>query len=260
MFKRLFLNENFILCLIVLNAIILFIGGYAKPAQENILFAIDLFITILFIFELLIKISEYGFKNYISSGWNKLDFILVLLSIPSIITIFIDTNIIDVSFLLVFRILRVFKTFRFFKFIPNVNELIQGIQRALKTTVFIVIGFSIYLFIIGILSYYLFQNNPAEYYSTPGSSMYTTFKLFTIEGWFDIPEKLSANYSGLKTTAIYLYFIFIVVTGGIIGLSLVNSIFVDSMVSDNNDKIEQKIDTLDNKINSIINKLDNHET
>ncbi len=258
MFKRLFLNENFILCLIVLNAIILFIGGYIKPSQENILFAIDFFITILFIFELSIKISEYGFKKYISSGWNKLDFILVLLSIPSLITIFIDLNIIDVSFLLAFRILRVFRTFRFFKFIPNVNELRQGIQRALKTTAFIVIGFSIYLFIIGILSYYLY--NPAKYYSTPASSIYTTFKLFTIEGWFDIPEKLCANYSGFTTTAIYLYFVFIVITGGIIGLSLIKSIFVDSMVSDNNNKIEQKINNLDNKLNSIINKLDNHET
>ncbi len=31
------------------------------------------------------------------------------------------------------------------------------------------------------------------------------------------------------------------------------------MVSDNNDVIEQKIDNLDNKLNNIIEKIDNHE-
>jgi voltage-gated sodium channel len=70
---------------------------------------------------------------------------------------------------------------------------------------------------------------------------------------------ISTDYSKSATFFIYLYFIFVVVTGGIIGLSLVNSIFVDSMVSDNNDVIEQKIDNLDNKLNNIIEKIDNHE-
>jgi len=110
------------------------------------------------------------------------------------------------------------------------------------------------------VSFYLFQNSQTEFFSTPTMSLYSTFKIFTIEGWFEIPEIISANYSKSATFFIYLYFIFVVVTGGIIGLSLVNSIFVDSMVSDNNDDIEHKIDNLDNKLNDIIKKLDNHET
>jgi len=57
-----------------------------------------------------------------------------------------------------------------------------------------------------------------------------------------------------------LYFIFVVLTGGIFGLSLVNSIFVDSMVSDNNDELEKKIDSLDSKIIKILTKINNNET
>ena len=49
-------------------------------------------------------------------------------------------------------------------------------------------------------------------------------------------------------------------TGGIFGLSLVNSIFVDAMVSDNNDEIEKKIVILDSKINEILIKLNQNET
>ena len=260
MIRKQFLNDKFILALIVINAVILFIGGYLTNENHKLIFLIaDNFLTILFIIELIIKFNEYGQKKYFKSGWNKLDFTLILISVPALISFVFNIQIFDVSFLLVFRILRVFKAVRFFKFIPNVGELVKGVQRALKTSVFILIGFSIYIFIIGILSFYLFQNSQTEFFSTPTLSLYSTFKIFTVEGWYEIPEMISTDYSKSATFFIYFYFIFVVVTGGIIGLSLVNSIFVDSMVSDNNDVIEQKIDNLDNKLNNIIEKIDNHE-
>jgi voltage-gated sodium channel len=43
-------------------------------------------------------------------------------------------------------------------------------------------------------------------------------------------------------------------------LSIVNSIFVDAMVSDNNDELEKKIDSIDSKINEIMTKINNNET
>jgi voltage-gated sodium channel len=49
-----------------------------------------------------------------------------------------------------------------------------------------------------------------------------------------------------------IYFVLILLTGGIFGLSLVNSIFVDAMVSDNNDELENKIDSLEKKIDNLI--------
>ena len=63
-----------------------------------------------------------------------------------------------------------------------------------------------------------------------------------------------------STFFIYFYFIIVVLTGGILGLSLVNSIFVDSMISDNNDELEKKIDNLDIKVTELINKVREDET
>jgi len=261
MIRRLFLKDKFILGLILINSIILFIGGY--QTKENFkyffLFA-DNLLTTLFIIEMIIKINEYGFNKYFKSGWNKLDFTLIIISVPALISFVLNVKIFDVSFLLVFRILRVFKTFRFFKFIPNVRELVTGVKRALKASIFIFVGFIIYIFIIGLFSFYLFKNSGTNFFATPTISLYSTFKIFTIEGWFDIPEQIAVNYSNVSTFFIYLYFIFVVVTGGIVGLSLVNSIFVDAMVSDNNDDIEEKIDNIDNKLNCIIKKLNDYET
>lgn len=259
--RSLFLNDRFILLLILLNAIILFVGGYSISYNvELVLSVIDHLITLLFVVELTIKINEYGYKKYFNSNWNKLDFILVLLSIPALATFLLQIDLLDVSFLLVFRILRVFKAFRFFKFIPNVEELVSGVQRALKASVFVLLGFIIYIFIIGILSFYLFQNSGKEYFANPTISFYSIFKIFTIEGWFEIPEHITDGYSNSASFFTYLYFIFVVMSGGVIGLSLVNSIFVDSMVSDNNNDIEKKIDNLDSKMTEILKKLQNHET
>jgi len=261
MIKRLFLNDKFILGLIILNSIILFIGAYfPTDTDKQILAIIDHTITGLFIIELIIKWKEYGFKGYLNSNWNKVDFILILLSIPALVTFIFNLNIVDFSFLLVFRIMRVFKAFRFFKFIPNVGDLVSGVQRALKASIFVFLGFVIYIFIIGVLSFYLFQNSGSEYFENPMISLYSTFKIFTVEGWFEIPEQIISGYSKTGIFFTYLYFIFVVLTGGIFGFSIVNSIFVDSMVSDNNDELERKIDKLDSQITELISKINNNET
>ena len=255
--KRLFLKDRFILGLIFINALILFLGGYLTTDFQRLAFVVaDNVLTTLFIIELVIKFNEYGVRNYFSSGWNRLDFILIIVSVPALISFVFNIQIFDVSFLLVFRIFRVFKAFRFFKFIPNVGKLLTDVKRALNTSLFILTGFTIYIFIVGTLSFYLFQNTNSDYFSSPLMSLFSIFKIFSIDGWSEIPEQVSANYSSIVTFFTYLYFVFVVISGGIVGLSLVNSIFVDSMLSDNTDDIENKIDTLDNKINELIKKLD----
>jgi voltage-gated sodium channel len=261
MLKKLFLNDVFILWLILINSAILFIGGYFPSEEQRFILSLaDNLITALFIIELWVKFKEFGIKDYFFSNWNKLDFILIVLSIPAFLAFILNLNVVDFSFLLVFRVLRVFKAFRFFKFIPDIGKLVDGVQRALKTSVFVFLGFFIYIFIIGILSYNLFYQTGSEYFSNPLISLYSTFKIFTVEGWFEIPEDITMNYTKFGSFFTYLYFVFVVLTGGIFGLSLVNSIFVDSMVSDNNDELEKKVDNLDVKISEILTKLNNNET
>ncbi len=260
MIKKLFLKDRFILWLILINAAILFLAGYFTTDSQRLAFVVaDNLLTTLFIVELIVKFNEYGIKGYFKSGWNRLDFILIIVSVPALLSFVLNIEIIDVSFLLVFRIFRVFKAFRFFKFIPNVGGLIADVRRALDTSLFILIGFLIYIFIVGTLSFYLFNGSSTDFFSTPTLSLYSTFKIFTVEGWYEIPEAISVNYSTTVTFFTYLYFIFVVVTGGIIGLSLVNSIFVDSMLKDNTDDIEKKVDALDTKISLLLQKIDNLE-
>lgn len=253
MIKKLFLNDKFILILILLNAVTIFTSGFEMSSYNRfILLITDNLITGFFIAELIVKFNEFGFKGYFDSNWRKFDFVLIVLSLPALIAFVGNFQITNLSFLLVFRVLRVFKSFRFLKFIPGIEHLVKGIIRALKASIFVFIGFIIYIFIISILSFYLFKEISPEYFRNPLKSLYTIFKIFTVEGWYEIPEQLTHSLSSTTSFFTYLYFIFVVISGGIFGLSLVNSIFVDAMVSDNNDVLENKIDLLDKKIDELL--------
>lgn len=261
MLRKLFLNDKFILCLILINSIVLFCDGYVpKDSSLKFLSFVDTFISILFVVELIIKLNNFGLKDYFKSGWNRLDFVLVLFSVPTLMSVIFKLDITDFSFLLVFRILRVFKAFRFFKFLPNVGKLVEGLSRAMKASVFVFIGFVIYIFIVGMLSYSLFNQSGCELFINPLISLFSTFRIFTVEGWSEIPAQVAVDYSPFATFSTYLYFVFVVLTGGIFGLSIVNSIFVDAMVSDNNDELETKVESIDIKVTEILNKLNSYET
>jgi voltage-gated sodium channel len=255
MIKKLFLNDKFILLLILLNAIGIFLSGF-DISQNNryILTLADNFITGLFILELIIKFIEFGISGYFKSNWRKFDFVLILLSFPTLIAFIGNIEITTFSYLLVFRVLRIFKSFRFLKFIPGIEHLVNGISRALKTSIVVLIVFVIYIFIIGTFSYNIFKEISPEHFGNPLNSLYSIFKIFTVEGWYEIPEQLTKNLSPTASFFTYIYFIFVVTSGGIFGLSLVNSVFVDAMVSDNNDELEKKIELIDKKLDKLLTK------
>jgi len=254
MLKKLFLDEKFILFLIILNAVIVFVLGFELAENRyKLLNVLDNTITLLFVVEMVVKVSVLG-KKYFNSNWNKFDFVLVLISFPSLLVFLFDVPIQEYSFLLIFRVTRIFKALRFLKFVPGIEHLFLGIQRALKASVFVLIAFSVYIFIIGLFSFYLFKESSPQNFGNPLISLYSTFKIFTIEGWFEIPEQVSEAYTPHATFFTYLYFIFVVISGGIVGLSLVNSVFVDAMVSDNTDALEEKIDKLEKKIDLLISE------
>ena len=53
-----------------------------------------------------------------------------------------------------------------------------------------------------------------------------------------------------------LYFSLLLIVGGILGLSLVNSVFVDAMASANNDELTKAVERLREKIDALNCKID----
>ncbi|MDX2305209.1 MAG: ion transporter [Microscillaceae bacterium] len=251
------MNDRIIMGAIVLNIIILFMLSFDGLNNHlEYLDYLDNILTIFFFFEMLVRIRVMGWRAYIALGWNQLDFVIVLLTTPSVILMFFDLP--DFSLLLILRALRVAKFFRFLKFVPNLNEILNGVGRALKASVFVLIAFFMYNIIISLFTCYLFKDIAPEYFGNALIACYSVFKMFTLEGWYEIPEQIAARSGSFHLEFFTkFYFIFIVVTGGVFGLSIVNAIFVDEMVSDNNNELESRISKLEGKIDLLIAKL-NH--
>ena len=246
--KSFFTNDKIMLTLVVVNTITIFIGGYFSASRLFVW--IDSFFTLLFLFEAITKIEVYGWKNYWSEGWNKFDFVITLVAIPSLMNIFIETGY-ATNILLSLRTLRVFKSFRLLKFIPNINSLLKGIGVAIKTSFIICIAFAILLLIISILSSTIFGKIAPELFGDPGLSLFTIFRLFTGDGWSEIPLEIADNSSEFVGRLSRIVFAILFFAGGILGLSLVNSIFVDALAGDNNDEVLRRIDNLEHKIDNL---------
>lgn len=139
-----FLNDKFILIFIVINAGIIFLqeSGY----NSSWLLYSDIVITFIFLVEMIVKHLSIGFKNYWNDAWNRLDGILVILSLPSLFEIFFTTGL-NLSFVLALRVFRVFKFFRIIRFLPNIKELSKGLKKALKDSYAVFLSFIIIIFI-----------------------------------------------------------------------------------------------------------------
>ncbi len=283
---KFFTNEWIIINAIMVNSVLLFLMGYDNFHNDPYISILDHGFTLFFVLEMSVKIGLYGWRNYIKDGWNKFDFILVAISIPSLFELFITIP--DVSFLLVFRLLRVLRILRFMRFIPNITKMFSGIARAIRTSAFIFAVLIIYNVLIAVLSSYLFKKDAPEYFGNPSIALYSIFQVFTLEGWNEIPSAViegiesrraeellgeatetasidpatesmsqppAAGASG-KSVFTRFFFFFVVLTGGIFGMSIMNAIFVDEMTMDNNDHLEEKIDDLNEKVAQLMAKLD----
>lgn len=191
-----------------------------------------------------------------TNHWNQFDFIITLVALPSLMNFFEDVEIqtnllLSLRALRVFRALRIAKAARIMRFIPDIEKLVFGIKSALKSCFVVVVGFMIFTLITSILSSTLFGDIAPEYFGDPGQSLYSTFRLFTVEGWFEIPDAIAQTSTHGMAVFAKIYFSLFLFVGGIIGVSLINSFFVDAMAEDNNEDVLIKLEEMEKMIKSL---------
>ncbi|MCQ2300459.1 MAG: ion transporter [Bacteroidales bacterium] len=248
--KQIFLNERLILAIIIINAIVIFTQECGVTAQW--IGIVDVVCSLIFMIEMAVKHHEYGVKGYWSNGWNVMDGILVICSLPSVIALFIPTGMMDLSFLLILRILRVFRFFRLVHAFPGFTKIAHNFGLALKQSYAVMLGLIIMVITFALISCSLFREAVPDYFGNPFDAIYSTFRIFTGEGWNEIPDTVGEAVSPIAGHLVRVYFCLILVIGCIIGMSLLNSIFVDAMVSDNNDDVKDQIKALEEKIDKLL--------
>lgn len=255
--RKIFLNDAVIFGIILFNAIVIYlqVDGYEAPW----LAIADHTCTVLFLIEMIVKLSTWGSRTYFADGWNRMDATLVLLSVPSLLAV-LTPNVLceQLSVLLVMRLLRVLKFFRMLRFFPNFAAVMRGFSRAMSQTWGVLAAFVVLLFVFSLVSCSLFRDTTPEYFGSPLTAFYTLFRMFTIEGWYEIPDAVAANMAApWLASAVRAGFCLLLIAGGIIGMSFINSIFVDAMVEDNNDEIKAQLDRIEKQLNELMHQHPN---
>lgn len=255
MLKRILLNERIIFFLILINAILIALLYFPQFKNNQELIFIDHLFVLIFLLEIFYKVRTAGFKVFWKSNWNRFETLIIIFSIPAIFHSLNPSA--EVSILVVFRLLRIFRVIRFFQFIPRIDTIFSGLHRALKSSVFVFFGLITLNFLFALLACQFFRDIAPEYFGNPMISFYSIFQSFTIEGWNEIPKFLveQIEAQGYSENLIYFYswscrlfFVLVVITGGMLGMSLANAIFVDEMTMDNNKNLEDKIDKLSEQV------------
>jgi len=252
------INDRFLLILILTNTLVIFLHSFdgLKP-YYYLLDILDVIFTMIFIWEISINIFQSSgvnvaekFKNFYNDKWNKIDFYSVLLAIPSIGVLFVEDLEIFAGFTAL-RSLRIFKILRVIEFIPEGKNISSKLLKALKGVFFIIVAFIIYSTIISLISVTLFKSSGPSFFSNAFDSFFTIFKIFSGDGFSDVVAEIVSNSSLEFGYFTKLYFVMIVFTGSILGLSLINSVFIDQM-SNFDKKGESKINSLENKLDEVL--------
>lgn len=271
-FKRYFLSEKQIFYVIILNSLVIFFQEF-YPLNKT-LQVIDLFCTLVFTMEMVVKIQDNGLKGYLKDRWNIMDGFLVILSFPSVVALFISNDVImhSYTFLKVLRSLRVFRFARVIHIFPDFDKIIKSFGVALKRSYAVLIGMCIFVLIFSIISFELFHNLEQSYlekndqfaggkcencyFQSPLDSTYTIFRLFTGEGWNEIPDAV-ARYldSNFAVYIVRVYFSVLLVLGCFVVMSMLNSIFVDAMISDDRLDVQKELRLTQEKLANIEEKL-----
>lgn len=252
-FVRIFTNDNFILSVICLFTILVIIQEF--QIRHIALLVLNLSCTLIFLLEMVAKHIKLGFRGYWTNFQNIFDGLLVILAMSLIFSRLLSIMP-DMSVFMVLRVLRVFRIFRILKAFKDLKVIGKNFVGAMRKCSGLFASFGIIILVIALLCCSLYKNEAPEYFGDPFAAIYTVFRLFTIEGWYEIPDTIATRVDGFAPSFARLFFATLLIFGGVIGMSLINSVFVDEMVSDNNDDLKEDISELKSQVADLNAKID----
>ena len=285
-FIKSFLYERINMIVVVLSTIVAILLVLANVAQKDLMASLlfaDALFTVVFLIEIGLKIYEAGrkyfFKETLSKGrfisrldwWNITDALVVLLSITSIFMLKDEYQLLSGMYaMIILRVVRLLKLLRLLKiFKKYLANLFEGVKHALIRSLPIIIIFAVCLTFLGFILYLLSAQwgIGEEYFKNPITSVFSLFQLFTYDGWHQIPADISEQCQNKWVgvwwvdTAVRIGFCALVFAGGIVGVALLNSVFVDGMMlRDKSDEDRtRRLNELNRKIEEISTKLDDME-
>ncbi len=240
---------------VILNALVIFALYFPSLGNDPWLIGLDQAFIIFFLVEVTVKLSVLKPKAYFASAWNRFDFFIIMGSLPVLFLALFDLP--DTTLLVLLRLFRLVRLVRFLRFVPNIEQVVSGLGRALKSSVLVLAALVFLNLMVAIVTCHFYAEAAPQYFGNPLVSIYSIFQMFTLEGWNEIPAAITDQSDSPFTVGMTrFYFSVVVVLGGIFGIGLANAVFVDEMTMDNNQALEQKVDALTEEIRALRRQLE----
>ena len=147
--------------------------------------ALNTFILVIFILEILIKVLAEGKTpwKYFATPWNIFDFTIVAVCL-------IDPLFgIDTSFVSVLRLMRLFRVLRVLRLVTVLSELqilVGTLLRSISSIMYIGMFLLLIFYIYGTMAVMIFgENDPIHFRNLP-VGMLSLFRVVTLEDWTDV--------------------------------------------------------------------------
>jgi len=205
---------NFILAVIIYNAVALGLLTYPQIAETYGQFLQDscFACVIIFTIEILIKLVVYG-KSFFKDGWNNFDFILIAMS-------WIPTGGIFSSF----RAFRILRTLRLVTRMQKLRIIVQAIIESIPNVGWASLLLLLIFYIFAIMGTTLFGEAFSEYFGSIGKSMFTLFQIMTLEAWVEIARSI------MKVMPYaWLYFLSFILTSSFIVMNVIVGVIVNAI-------------------------------
>ena len=187
-----------IAAVIGLNVVTMSLEYYEMPMELD--YALKLFnfvFTGVFMLELMMKLYALGIKRYMSERWNRLDVLIVILSIVGILLEEIESNLIPINptIIRVMRVARIARVLKLLKMATGMRALLNTVMQALPQVGNLGLLFFLLFFIFAALGVELFgrlecdETHPCQgmsehaHFQNFGIAFLTLFRVATGDNW-----------------------------------------------------------------------------
>ncbi|XP_070433323.1 sodium channel protein type 10 subunit alpha isoform X1 [Equus przewalskii] len=149
--------ESFIIFMILLSSGSLAFEDYyldQKPTVKAMLEYTDRVFTFIFVFEMLLKWVAYGFKNYFTNAWCWLDFLIVNISLTSLIAKILQYS--DMASIKALRTLRALRPLRALSRFEGMRVVVDALLGAIPSIMNVLLVCLIFWLIFSIMGVNLF--------------------------------------------------------------------------------------------------------
>ncbi|XP_023383320.1 sodium channel protein type 10 subunit alpha [Pteropus vampyrus] len=150
--------ESFIIFMILLSSGSLAFEDYyldQKPTVKALLDYTDRVFTFIFVFEMLLKWVAYGFKNYFTNAWCWLDFLIVNISLTSLVAKILQYS--DMSSIKALRTLRALRPLRALSRFEGMRVVVDALVGAIPSIMNVLLVCLIFWLIFSIMGMNFFS-------------------------------------------------------------------------------------------------------